>query len=289
MKYKYSVVKFVPDPIRGEFVNVGIIAGSDDSSEWELRTVENTKRARGLDDKGLLRIVWNTFDDLGRKIDRYSDAIEAGQLDEASSEVSFDWLKRLSEESQNVVQFTSPSVIVSPSIEQALEILFDQFVVEPESRSMPLFTRKNSALAAVRKAYRDVGLNGLYKVDEGATVKGTHHKERFDFVVANGRAVQLAQTWSFQNPNQEELSEQVKAWAWTVNDIRSNGGVAISREKQIVVPKDVDIGVIYIPPVSGGSRTALDEALSAFGEIRVTPVEADYAQSVATRARQFTN
>ena len=27
----------VPDPVRAEFVNVGLIVGSDESSEWQLR------------------------------------------------------------------------------------------------------------------------------------------------------------------------------------------------------------------------------------------------------------
>ena len=49
MRYMYSVIRFVPDPIRGEFVNVGVLAGSDESSEWDLRMVESLKRAGDVD------------------------------------------------------------------------------------------------------------------------------------------------------------------------------------------------------------------------------------------------
>ncbi len=45
MRYVYSLVRFVPDPARGEFVNVGAIAGSEDGAEWQIRQVENTVRA----------------------------------------------------------------------------------------------------------------------------------------------------------------------------------------------------------------------------------------------------
>ena len=45
-KYIYSVLRFVPNPASGEFVNIGAIVGSDENGEWELRTVENAKRAR---------------------------------------------------------------------------------------------------------------------------------------------------------------------------------------------------------------------------------------------------
>ena len=35
MRYVYSVVRFVPDPIKGEFVNVGLIAGTPgDQRTW---------------------------------------------------------------------------------------------------------------------------------------------------------------------------------------------------------------------------------------------------------------
>ena len=34
MRFVYSLVRFVPDPARGEFVNVGAIAGSEESSDW---------------------------------------------------------------------------------------------------------------------------------------------------------------------------------------------------------------------------------------------------------------
>src|SRR5918994_1994334 len=81
VRYLYSVIRFVPDPIRGEFVNVGILAGSDESSEWELRTVENLRRARSLDEKGLLGLVWSFVDDLGRKADRYAEAVQKSLFD----------------------------------------------------------------------------------------------------------------------------------------------------------------------------------------------------------------
>ena len=143
------------------------------------------------------------------------------------------------------------------------------------------------ALAAVRRAYREAGLRPRDHFEEGANVKGQHHKERFDFVVANSRAVQLAQTWSFQVPNQEDLAEQVKAWAWTVADVRKHGGTAETAARRIEVPHDVDIEAVYVPPVVGGPREALDEAFAAFSEINVQPVEADEASAVGLQASRL--
>jgi len=44
----YSLIRYVPDPARGEFVNVGAIAGSEDAGDWQVRQLQNPARARAL-------------------------------------------------------------------------------------------------------------------------------------------------------------------------------------------------------------------------------------------------
>ena len=286
MRYMYSAVRFVPDPVRGEFVNVGILAGSDESSEWDIRMVENLKRARALDDEVLLPLVWHFVDDIGRKVDRYTEAIQTNLFETDEKRLSEEWLTQLSEEARNVVQLSAPAVIVADDIDEAINILFDQLIVEPKARRFP-FKKKNVALAATRAAYREAGLRVSEHFMEGVSVKGQHHKERFDFVVANGSAVQLAQTWSFQVPNQEDIAEQVKAWAWTVSDIRQHGGMAEAEARQIAVPSDVDIEVVYVPPAVDGPRQVLNEALAAFEKIKVQAVESEQAGTVGQEASRL--
>jgi hypothetical protein len=88
-------------------------------------------------------------------------------------------------------------------------------------------------------------------------------------------------------PNQDDLAEQIKAWAWTVKDVRDNGGTAETEARRIDVPSDVDIEAIYVPPEMGGPRQALDEALAAFESIKVRPVESDQANRVGEQARRL--
>ena len=54
MSYKFSLIRFVPDPARGEFVNIGAIAGDEESEDWDVRWISNYTRARALDSAGLL-------------------------------------------------------------------------------------------------------------------------------------------------------------------------------------------------------------------------------------------
>ena len=199
MRYVYSVIRFVPDTVRGEFINVGILVGSDKSSEWDIRTLGSLKRARTLDEKGLLPLVWTFIDDIGRQLDRYNEAIQLGLFGSDEGQISEEWLTQICQQSRNVVQFSNPAIIDADDVNAAINALFEQFIVVPEARRVQ-FKNKHAALAAMRRAYRDAGLRRGQHFDEGANVRGHHHKERFDFVVANGHAVQLTQTWSFQVP-----------------------------------------------------------------------------------------
>ena len=52
MRHVYSMVRFVPDSARGEFINVGANVGSEESSEWQVWQIENPKRARFIDERG---------------------------------------------------------------------------------------------------------------------------------------------------------------------------------------------------------------------------------------------
>src|SRR4051794_35352247 len=99
MPYRYSLIRFVPDPGRGEFVNIGALAGDDEAGDWALRAISNYKRPRALDTKaafpGALALV--------ASLETRLPDVERFDLDPA---MSTDSLQRLAEEMQNIVQFT---------------------------------------------------------------------------------------------------------------------------------------------------------------------------------------
>jgi len=250
---------------------MGAIIGSDETYEWQLRMTSITRRARSLDDKRLLPLVLAFGDSIGRTLDAFTDAIETGR--QAPVEISEEWLSHLYEDSRNVIQLSPPTPIVAADIETAMAIIFDQFIVEAPGAPR-IYDNKHAALAAMRRVYIDRGLAKGRDFKERATIKGEAHSERFDFSVLNGKVVQLVQAWSFQNPDQDALAQRVKAWAWTVEDIRKHGGRVIlpDSERYIKVPKEVRIDALYVPPLQESPGSIFQEALSAFGQIDVTPV-----------------
>lgn len=285
MRYVYSLIRFVPDPARGEFVNVGAIAGSEESSEWQVRQIENPVRARGVDDSRSLDAVWSFIDSIGAQMDAYEQALSS--LFEPNAELTEAWLVKLHADHQNIVQLSPPAPMVAESAEDALDRVFELMVLDPALREYR-FKKKHTALAAVRAAYRGFSIKKGTDLHERVRLLTAHHTERFDFAVTNGRALQLTQTWSFQVPDQATLAEQVKAWGWTVRDARNRGGeVRTSDGREFDVQNDVDVEVVYVPAQPGRRAPAFYDALSVFEALGIEALPIDEARIVGEKARNL--
>ncbi len=131
MKFLYSIVRFVPDTFRGEFVNVAVIAGSESTGEWMVRRVDNVQHARRLGGNVPITPVWNYLDNIESLIDQSTE----NQLAVDPNEMNRNWLLREHRRLRNLVQITPPTAVVADSIEDAISMMFDAFVVDPEKRS----------------------------------------------------------------------------------------------------------------------------------------------------------
>jgi Protein of unknown function (DUF3037) len=284
MRYVYSLVRFVPDPGRGEFINVGAIVGSEESSEWEVRQLENPVRARAIDERGTLEAAWGFLDRIGREVDLFEQSIE--ELFEPATIVSEDWLRELSTRQMHIVQVTAPTPLVAENISDAVEKVFGQLVLDP-ARPTYRFQKKHAALAAVRRAYRSHGFRLAENVFERVTVRTRHHSQRTDFAVANGLAVQLTQTWSFQVPEQDALAEQIKAWGWTMREVQQEGGsLLLPSERNVRVPESVSIAAVFVPPERDYPAPAFEDAQAVVQELGAILVPLEQANEIAVAAEK---
>ena len=274
MAYKFSLIRFVPDPARGEFVNIGAIAGDEASDDWAIRWIQNYKRANALDPGGLFRAA-KAFS--GELDERFAD-LDRPTLGTEPPSVA--WLSQLAAEMNNLVQFTPPAPVVADSAEAALDRVFDRLVVDP-ARVTYRFQKKQRAQAAARRAYDAHDVPSEARKEHVRVVSGAFSFE-FDFAVHNGRAVQLVQCWSFQLPDQEALTDQVKSWAWVAAHIRKSGGRFLT-DGGVEVPSDLDLAAIYIPPL-GTDAIAFSEAQGVFQELEISAARFDAADDVGARA-----
>lgn len=278
MAYVYSLIRFVPDPAKGEFVNIGAIAGSDEANDWAVRHVENFRRATALDIGRSLRAAKAFTAELDERV----AATEQFAVDDTSP-MSAEALTRFSGELGNIVQLTPPAPVAAQSAEAALDLVFSELVVDL-ARTEFRFARKNQAQASVRSAYRELGLLAG-SVSERAEVRSGPFRSNFDFAVHNGRALQLVQCWSFELPGQADLSEEVRAWAWLVHEIRKDGGSLLFADQELEVSRELDIAAVFIPPrPDQADASAFEEAQAIFDENDVEAAEPDAAELVAERA-----
>ncbi|MGB8296936.1 MAG: DUF3037 domain-containing protein [Polyangia bacterium] len=270
-----SVVRFVPDPAKGEFINVAAIAGNEESEEVEVRAVSNWSRAKRLDEHNTLAAV---MDFISTVQDRATD-----------DSISKEYISRLSEEMSNVVQIGSPVPVVASSLSKALDLAFNELIVDPTSTRTYPFAKKHGALKSVKAAYRAHDINPKRDPQVRAGRAGAY-STNFDFVVANGKAVQLVRCWSFQLPNQDELEEQLLAWTWAVRAMRQEGGGTATPKDEtqgILVTEDVAVEAVFIPPLPNQISTAAYKAALAACEDKDTKiglVEAEQAEKVAQHA-----
>jgi hypothetical protein len=281
MTYHYSLLRYVPDPARGEFVNLGILAGDDETQDWELRLIQNLRRARAFDDKGSLGLALAFAADLEDHI----VAVEQLSGTSEAEPMSLQLVSQFSEEMQNIVQLSPPAPVIAESAESALDVLFSEFVVDPAAQRFR-FRKKHQAVVSARRAYKQHEVPEE-AVIEHAPVAAGPYTGKFDFAVANGRLVQLVHCWSFQLPNQVELAEQVKAWAWVVRELRDRGGRLETSDRAIEAGREVEVATVFIPPEGDQEDTAFVQARAAFEETGVTQLTPDDADQLGARAAEL--
>ena len=300
MRHVYSVVRFVPDPAKGECVNLGLLAGSEDSEEWILQTVAQRGRARQLGGAGALPGVASYLERLAAELEMYSDAHASGQLALLVEREPFSegWLANLASEQRGIVQFTAPQPVDVESAQAAVEMLWDQLIVEPSPRTYD-FKNKHVALGAVREALRKVNItdDNLWRT---VRLESGGFRAPIDFAVHDGRVAYLTQCWSFELPDKDRLLDEIQSWSWTMRSLRAWGGDLtigpLARAKALDdvsyrahrdVPRDVGLAVVYVPPANPEGEETFEKAERAFRDPDVNAslvVTSQEASEVAGKA-----
>ncbi len=281
-KYLYSVVRFVPDPARGEYVNVGVIVGSDEAREWEFRAAESLLRARRLDhpERPSLPAVAGFIESLGRQVDDFSEAVEDG--DPPPEGLSEAWLFDEHRSLEHVVQMSRPTPVRASSATEAVSLVFNELVVEPLQERLP-YLRRTRAAAALRQAYKT---ERAVPVFESVRIEAGSHGTQVDFVVANGHVVQLAQAWSFQVPDQKRLVERIRSWGWTMERLAEVGGIVrLPGNRAEHVDAGVNLEIVYVAPREEQvDSSAFSDGMSVFDEVGAHVLPHESAAEIAQRA-----
>jgi hypothetical protein len=285
MRYVCSVIRFVPDPARGEYANAGLIVGSDETDEWDVHMVENRRRLRAL---GGSLTTLATFEDwLLQKLDVYDESSEEGA---GPSPFSESWLSELAQTNSHTIQLSAPTTVAADSLNEAVESASEWLLVDVPTTRLGYYKRSR-ARADLRRAYASAGFRSGEELYTDVTLRiGDGLSEGLDFAVVNGRPVQLAQAWSFQIPDQRRLAVRLRSWAWSMSRLRQEGGsLRFGEAREETVEPNVEIDVVAVLPrvEEKDAKTTWSEALETFERVGAKWSPLEEVEAVPTRARSL--
>ncbi|NKS66341.1 DUF3037 domain-containing protein [Rhodococcus hoagii] len=270
MRYNYWTLRYLPDAVRGEFVNIGLIVGRD-GADWSMRSIESFNRASRLG--GDLSVAHSWIKTLRST---FASANSGDYLTRVGSGVSEDWIVRLRGFHNNCVQISEPLPVVASSANEAVDLLFDRLVVEPVQQKRN--TSRGHALTALRNAY-------LRQFDEEALlsrvrVRSGRQGMDFDFALTNDSIEELSKVWTFDKKDLNRQVDQVQAWGFRVEELRNHGGELETDRRAYEVPSDVPVKVLFVPPRTDEGHETLAIARDAWTRIDATALPITQAREL---------
>lgn len=282
MRYDYWVVRYVPDPIRGEFVNIGVIAGRD--QDWSMRRVSNLRRASRI---GGSAVVTDPF------LHRIEDAIHL-RLNEVESLIPSDRgsrfgkgrLEDLRHRMNNIVQLSESRPVVASSSEEAADLAFDLMVVDIDHE-----VKHRSRTRVVHKLRDAFNLRPelLKHVAQHQIASVGAQETAIDFAVQNFNVKQMSQVWAFDVRDTRNLQTQIRAWNYLLGLLREDGGVLKSKGGRVgaSIPANVEINAVYTPPTSEEGDTQLHIALDGWRRLGVDAIPSSESEAVVKEAERL--
>lgn len=284
-KYLYSLVRCVPEPRTGEFVNIGAVAGDPESGDWTVRQVENLQRARRLADVNTIDAALYFINRIGSQVDAQERLQDDGEV---ADELTEAWLNKLHGDLNNVVQISRPLPVIASDAEAALDVVFANLLIDP-ARQPRGYIGKAGVVSRIRSAYAHGNIDPRLVHSRVEVMVGDRIHTGLDFALANGHAIQVTQAWSFQRASTAELSVDVKAWGYALNRLRSgdesrliygNGEIA-------QISADVPLDVVIAPPQTRQQREVYEEAEEIFRDLDARVLDIERVRDVAVQAEEL--
>lgn len=284
MRFMYWVVRYVPNPVREEFVNVAVIAGS--GNDWAMRRVSNLQRASRLG--GTATVTTGFLERMSQAINGHLAEVEA-LFDAPAEQLTHGLLMDFETRMNGVIQLRAPRPIRADSADDAADLAFDLMVVDDgpaiRHRSRTLIARQ------AREAFAQDTYLAPHLVARSRQARVEDQRVDYDVAVANDAAVQLTQAWSFDLKNLSRLETNIQAWNYLINRIRKHGGELIRpRDRQahpIEIPSNIDINVLYREPHSPEGRRQLGIALRGWDDLDIQAVPEGSVATLITEARHL--
>lgn len=281
MTFRYWVVRYVPDPVREEFVNVGVIAG--DGADWDFRRVSNLQRASR---------IGGSATETRRFMHRIETAVEAqlesvaALLNDPRERMSDGLLTDLQSRLNGIVQLSAPRTIRAHTAKEAADFAYGLMVVDPDTKAK---TRSRTVVARRTRRAFEASPETAPHIVRNRRALVERQSIAYDVALGDEQALQLTQAWAFDVPDFRRLETSIQAWNYLAGRVQDSGGQLIDRSKaestDMPIPPGVAINVVYGTPTTAEGEDHLGIALQGWEALGIHAVSDEHVQTLVDEAR----
>jgi len=217
--FRYAIVRYVPDPVREEQVNIGVVVAREDPPYFAARFLRpnQTGRLKRLGITDDFRFIRDLAAEMSAS---EGERLIGGAWDLASLEVA-------ASEWANTVQLSPLRTALHERPEILVDSLFARYVADPRPRKTRARDRRwvrRRVRSGLRQRLLELRpeIAPAQVIRTGTSIDGEFESHSFDFSLANGDTRRLVQTLSFEGVDRAALKTEVEALAWAIDDVRRN-------------------------------------------------------------------
>jgi hypothetical protein len=215
--YQYSILRFIPNVIRDEGINVGVLVRSNDAPEFAWRFLARSAALKKLSPNADTRLV----DNFQRALSLcHKDNQPLGLVGHPTDP---DFFARAREEYNGNLQLTDARGLIANHMEDAIKKIFSMYVAEPRSVPRPIAYQVLAPQRSRERLWRAFEKRNLLRkgfVQQQMSVKGKHAEWTFDLGYRNGK-LKLINSVALNADNDEAILGRALVLKGMVDEVRA--------------------------------------------------------------------
>jgi hypothetical protein len=213
---KFSVIRYVPDEYREEFINIGFVLHDIEGPSIMCKFTSNFSRVKAFDDEVDLEFLKLILEGLS---DQFTLSTDYGPSLKELTKI--DYLNEVTRHYVNQIQFSKINSIYSPDIEKDFDDLFRTYVY--------FETKKKNRITSdeVRRLMQRIFMDkGLFNQLERNPLLHTNYNEPieldYSLTTENKKYFMKALSFDYKKSKQETGTTVAKTWVYNIERLLKN-------------------------------------------------------------------
>jgi len=263
---KFSILRYVPNEIRQEFINIGIVLHSPSDQYVSIKITDKFNRVKAFDDEldiSLLKLILEGVKDDFSKTELYSGP----SFHELSNEM---FLEKQTFSYSNQIQFSPVhSIGITLTNEVDYDEVFDNYLNDLFKTYVYYDLPRNQRITSeeVNRIMSNVFKSHETQYHSDMEVRINDMPAPLDFIVQADNKIKIIKTFSFDfTPRKKSTAfTQARIWAWNFQKLKKGNLISEALQSSMGLSKKFDFEFSTVVYVKGEKET-YQGALSTLGE-----------------------